>query len=466
MRENEKDMEKRENAVNEELLKEVLCEYAAREPEVFDRERGEDAQEPGVRLNRRMKRTFWYYGGGRRKIFASGGICAAAALLAAGIYGMQVRQGQEQKKDRNMALADSVPQDADNVQYEVYMDHYGEEAVFSYTNAQNESRTVGALPEQLAVLREESWDALSVHTDTETAIRNSNYQNFGYLCADGEGRIYYSDLTERAVYMSNEDGSGRTKLADGAGNYLQEKDGNLYYTALDEDGAIMRLNIATKEKTVLMDAPHGEFLLTEEGLLINAENGVLLLDYEGGDARIIEAMSGMDWQPALFTASDGTILFNAVQGTDASYYLRGYLLCYDKNKEEVLYLGQGMMRPLLAGSYLLAIKGESVKEASLHVMDMAAGTDTDLGVWPYDGFVSDGNAVYYTRGGMLCRFRDGENEEIMNLHEQESGLMGQAPDRYLYLAGDYLYWLSRRQVIEDGKVTEVFYEWHSTSIAE
>lgn len=466
MRENEKDMEKRENAVNEELLKEVLCEYAAREPEVFDRERGEDAQEPGVRLNRRMKRTFWYYGGGRRKIFASGGICAAAALLAAGIYSMQVRQGQEQKKDRNMALADSVPQDADNVQYEVYMDHYGEEAVFSYTNAQNESRTVGALPEQLAVLREESWDALSVHTDTETAIRNSNYQNFGYLCADGEGRIYYSDLTERAVYMSNEDGSGRTKLADGAGNYLQEKDGNLYYTALDEDGAIMRLNIATKEKTVLMDAPHGEFLLTEEGLLINAENGVLLLDYEGGDARIIEAMSGMDWQPALFTASDGTILFNAVQGTDASYYLRGYLLCYDKNKEEVLYLGQGMMRPLLAGSYLLAIKGESVKEASLHVMDMAAGTDTDLGVWPYDGFVSDGNAVYYTRGGMLCRFRDGENEEIMNLHEQESGLMGQAPDRYLYLAGDYLYWLSRRQVIEDGKVTEVFYEWHSTSIAE
>lgn len=466
MRENEKDMEKRENAVNEELLKEVLCEYAAKEPEVFDRERGEDAQEPGVRLNRRMKRTFWYYGGGRRKIFASGGICAAAALLAVGIYGMQVRQGQEQKKDRNMALADSVPQDADNVQYEVYMDHYGEEAVFSYTNAQNESRTVGALPEQLAVLREESWDALSVHTDTETAIRNSNYQNFGYLCADGEGRIYYSDLTERAVYMSNEDGSGRTKLADGAGNYLQEKDGNLYYTALDEDGAIMRLNIATKEKTVLMDAPHGEFLLTEEGLLINAENGVLLLDYEGGDARIIEAMSGMDWQPALFTASDGTILFNAVQGTDASYYLRGYLLCYDKNKEEVLYLGQGMMRPLLAGSYLLAIKGESVKEASLHVMDMAAGTDTDLGVWPYDGFVSDGNAVYYTRGGMLCRFRDGENEEIMNLHEQESGLMGQAPDRYLYLAGDYLYWLSRRQVIEDGKVTEVFYEWHSTSIAE
>lgn len=466
MRENEKDMEKRENAVNEELLKEVLCEYAAREPEVFDRERGEDAQEPGVRLNRRMKRTFWYYGGGRRKIFASGGICAAAALLAAGIYGMQVRQGQEQKKDRNMALADSVPQDADNVQYEVYMDHYGEEAVFSYTNAQNESRTVGALPEQLAVLREESWDALSVHTDTETAIRNSNYQNFGYLCADGEGRIYYSDLTERAVYMSNEDGSARTKLADGAGNYLQEKDGNLYYTALDEDGAIMRLNIATKEKTVLMDAPHGEFLLMEEGLLINAENGVLLLDYEGGDARIIEAMSGMDWQPALFTASDGTILFNAVQGTDASYYLRGYLLCYDKNKEEVLYLGQGMMRPLLAGSYLLAIKGESVKEASLHVMDMAAGTDTDLGVWPYDGFVSDGNAVYYTRGGMLCRFRDGENEEIMNLHEQESGLMGQAPDRYLYLAGDYLYWLSRRQVIEDGKVTEVFYEWHSTSIAE
>lgn len=466
MRENEKDMEKRENAVNEELLKEVLCEYAAREPEVFDRERGEDAQEPGVRLNRRMKRTFWYYGGGRRKIFASGGICAAAALLAAGIYSMQVRQGQEQKKDRNMALADSVPQDADNVQYEVYMDHYGEEAFFSYTNAQNESRTVGALPEQLAVLREESWDALSVHTDTETAIRNSNYQNFGYLCADGEGRIYYSDLTERAVYMSNEDGSGRTKLADGAGNYLQEKDGNLYYTALDEDGAIMRLNIATKEKTVLMDAPHGEFLLTEEGLLINAENGVLLLDYEGGDARIIEAMSGMDWQPALFTASDGTILFNAVQGTDASYYLRGYLLCYDKNKEEVLYLGQGMMRPLLAGSYLLAIKGESVKEASLHVMDMAAGTDTDLGVWPYDGFVSDGNAVYYTRGGMLCRFRDGENEEIMNLHEQESGLMGQAPDRYLYLAGDYLYWLSRRQVIEDGKVTEVFYEWHSTSIAE
>lgn len=464
MRKNEKGMEKGENAVNDKLLKEVLCEYAAREPEAFDRERGEDVQEPGVRLNRRMKRTFWYYGGGRKKIFASGCICAAAALLAAGIYGMQARQ--EQKKDRNITLADSVPQDADNVQYEVYMNHYGEEAVFSYASAQNESRTVGALPEEIAVLPEESWDGFSVHTDTETAIRNSNYQNFGYLCADGEGRIYYSDLTERAVYMSNEDGSGRTKLADGAGNYLQEKDGNLYYTALDEDGAIMRLNIATKEKTVLMDAPHGEFLLTEEGLLINAESGVLLLDYEGGDAWIIEAMSGMDWQPALFTASDGTILFNAVQGTDAGYYLRGYLLCYDKSREEVLYLGQGMMRPLLAGSYLLAIKGESVKEASLHVMDMAAGTDTDLGVWPYDGFVSDGDAVYYTRGGMLGRFRDGVNEEIMNLHEQESELMGQAPERYLYLAGDYLYWLSRRQVTEDGKVTEVFYEWHSTRIAE
>ena len=263
-----------------------------------------------------------------------------------------------------------------------------------------------------------------------------------------------------------EDGSGRVKLADGAGNYLQERDGNLYYTALDEGGAIMRLNIATKEKTVLMDVPHGEFLLTEEGLLINAESGVQLLSYEGGETRTIEALSGMDWQPALFTVSDGTVLFNAVQGTDVSYYLRGYLLCYDQNKEEVSYLGQTMMRPLLAGNYLLAIKGESVKEASLHVMDLAAGTDTDLGVWPYDGFVSDGDAVYYTRGGMLGRFRNGVNEEIMNLHEQESELMGQAPDRYLYLAGDYLYWLSRRQVIEDGKVVEVFYEWHSTNLAK
>lgn len=465
MAEKGKNMEKRENAVNEELLKEVLGEYAQRGSEAFGQEQGENEQEPGKRMGGRMKRTFWYYGGGRKKIFTIGGVCAAsAALLSAGIWGMQSGRGPAQKNDMDLVSTDLAPQDADHAQYQVYMNQYGEEATFSYASAQSQNSAEEGLPEEIAVLRKEEWSGLSVRTDRETAIRNSNYQNFGYLCADGRGKIYYSDLTEHAIYMSNEDGSGREKLADGAGKYLQEKDGNLYYTALDEDGVIMCLNIASKEKTVIMDAPHGEFRLTGEGLLINAENGVLLLGYEGGEAQIIEAMSGKEWQPALFTASDETVLFNAVQGTNVNYYLKGYLLSYDKTKEEVSYLGQMMMRPLLAGDYLLAVKGESVKQASLHVVDLAAGTDTDLGVWPFDGFTSDGTAVYYTRGGMLGRYRDGENEEIMDLHEQESELMGQLPDRHLYLAGDYLYWLCTRQVVEEGEVVEIFYEWHSTNI--
>lgn len=259
-------------------------------------------------------------------------------------------------------------------------------------------------------------------------------------------------------------GFAASQRRSGAGNYLQERDGCLYYTALDEDGVIMRLNIATGEKTVVMDEPHGEFILTNEGMLINAESGVLLLNYDGREQRRIEAMSDKEWSPALFTASEELLIFNAVQEADINYYLEGYLLCYDKNREEVSYLGQVMMRPLLAGDYLLAVKGESFKEASLHVMDMAAGTDTDLGVWPYDGFVSDGYTVYYTRGGMLCRFRDGKSEELMNLNDQESELMGQAPNRYLYLAGDYLYWLSERHMAEDQKVVEVFYEWHRLKI--
>lgn len=468
MREDERSMEKRENAVNEELLKEVLGEYAERGSAVFGREQGEYEQEPGKRINGRMKRTFWYYGGGRKKIFTIGSVCAAAAvvMLSAGIWSMQSGRGQDQKNDMDLALTDSAPQDADHAQYQVYMNHYGEEATFSYASAQSQNRTEDGLPEEIAVLRGEDWSGLSARTDRETAVQNSNYQNFGYLCADGRGKIYYSDLTEHALYMSNEDGSGREKLADGAGYYLQEKDGNLYYIAIDEGGVIMCLNIAAKEKTIIMDAPHGEFLLTEEGLLINAENGVLLLGYEGGEAQIIAAMSDKDWQPALFTASDDLVLFNAVQGTDVNYYLQGYLLCYNKTKEEVSYLGQVMMRPLLAGDYLLAVKGESMKQASLHVMDLTAGTDTDLGVWPFDGFTSDGTSVYYTRGGMLGRYQDGVNEEILDLHEQESELMGQCPDRYLYLAGDYLYWLCRRQVIEGEEVVETFYEWHSINMTE
>lgn len=468
MRENEKSMEKRENAVNEELLKEVLGEYVQRGSEAFGQETGENEQEPGKRIGGRMKRTFWYYGGGRKKIFTICGVCAASAvaLLSAGIWSMQSGRGQDQKSGMDLVVTDSAPQDADHAQYQVYMNQYGEEATFSYASTQNQNRTEEGLPEEIAVLRGEDWSGLSSHTDRETAIRNSNYQNFGYLCADGRGKIYYSDLTEHAIYMSNEDGSGREKLTDGAGNYLQEKDGNLYYTALDEGGVIMCLNIAAKEKTVIMDAPHGEFLLTGEGILINAESGVLLLGYEGGEAQIIEAMSDKDWKPALFTASDEMVLFNAVQGTNVNYYLQGYLLSYNKTKEEVSYLGQVMMRPLLAGDYLLAVKGESMKQASLHVMDLAAGTDTDLGVWPFDGFTSDGTAVFYTRGGLLGRYQDGVNEEILDLHEQESELMGQCPERYLYLAGDYLYWLCRRQVVEGGEVVEIFYEWHSINMTQ
>lgn len=468
MRENEKSMEKRENAVNEELLKEVLGEYAERGSEAFGQEQSENEQEPGKRINGKMKRTFWYYGGGRKKIFMIGGICAASAalLLSAGIWGMQSGRGRDQKNDTDLVLTEPAPQDADYAQYQVYMNHYGEEATFSYASAQSQNRTEGELPEEIAVLRGEDWSGLSACTDRETAIRNSNYQNFGYLCTDGRGKIYYSDMTEHAIYMSNEDGSGQEKLTDGAGNYLQERDGNLYYTAIDEGGVIMCLNIAAKEKTVIMDAPHGEFLLTGEGLLINAENGVLLLGYEGGEAQIIGAMSDKDWQPALFTASDEVVLFNAVQGRNVNYYLQGYLLCYNRTKEEVSYLGQVMMRPLLAGNYLIAVKGESAKQASLHVMDLAAGTDTDLGVWPFDGFTSDGTVVFYTRGGMLGRYQDGVNEEIMDLHEQESELMGRCPERSLYLAGDYLYWLCRRQVTDDQGEAEVFYEWHSVKIFE
>lgn len=467
MREDEKSMEKRENAVNEELLKEVLGEYAQRGSEAFGQEQGENEQEPGERLELRMNRTLWYYGGGRKKILAICGVCAASAaalLLAFGIRGMQAGRGQKSHTD--MAMSESGAQDEADVQYEVYMDYYGEGATLSYASAQSQSKTEGVLPEEMAALPELQGGALGIRTDAETAVRNSNYQNFGYLCTDGRGMIYYSDMTERAIYASREDGSGRVKLADGAGYYLQERDGSLYYIALDEGSAIMRLNMATGEKTVVMDEPHGEFILTDEGLLVNAESGVLLLGYEGGEAQIIEAMSDKDWQPALFTASDEMVLFNAVQGTDVAYYLQGHLLCYDRSREEVFYLGRQMMRPLLAGDWLLAVKGECKNGASLHVMDLAAGTDTDLGVFPYDGFVSDGTVVYYTRGGLLGRYQDGVNEEILDLHEQESELMGRCPDRYLYLAGDYLYWLCRRQVIEGEEVAEIFYEWHCINMTE
>lgn len=475
---NMKNYEKKDNPMDDMLLKEALSEYAERELTMLEREtnalyesaampsEGESASKAGTRLDKKMKRTFWYYGGGGKRLFAIGSVCAAAAalLLGLGIWNMQT--GRDRENGADVASSDLKTRDNADMQYEVYMDYYGEGATLSYASAQSQSKTEGVLPEEMAALPELQGGALGIHTDAETAVRNSNYKNFGYLCTDGRGMIYYSDMTERAIYASREDGSGRVKLADGAGYYLQERDGNLYYIALDEGSAIMRLNIATGEKTIVMDEPHGEFILTDEGLLVNAESGVLLLGYEGGEAQIIEAMSDKDWQPALFTASDEMVLFNAVQGTDVNYYLQGHLLCYDRSREEVFYLGRQMMRPLLAGDWLLAVKGESKNGASLHVMDLAAGTDTDLGVWPYDGFVSDGTVVYYTRGGLLGRYQDGVNEEILNLHEQESELMGQCPDRYLYLAGDYFYWLCRRQVIEGEEVAEIFYEWHCINMTE
>lgn len=459
MKENEKSMEKRENAVNDELLKEVLGEYAERGSEAFGQEQGENAARPGERMTGRMKRTFWYYGGGRKKMIAIAGACAASAvalLLAVGIWNIRSGRGGDQKSGMDITMTNPEESCKDNTQYEVYMNYYGEGTTISYANAQSQSGTSYILPEEISSLPKKAWSELSIYTDAETAIRNSNYKNFGYLCADGRGKIYYSDMAEHAIYMSNEDGSGLVKLTDGAGNYLQERDGKLYYTALDEGGAIMCLDIATREKKLIMDEPHGEFLLTEEGLLVNAQDGVLLLSYEQGEVNRITAMSDKDWQPALFTASEESVLFNAVQGADVNYYIQGYLLFYDRAEEEVFYMGQVMLRPLLAGNYLLAVKGESMKEASLHVMDMAAGTDTDLGVWPYDDFVSDGTAVYYTRGVMLCKFVNGESREIMNLHELEGRTSTDGTSRYLYLAGDYLYWM-----------TEVrgAYEWHSVNIS-
>ncbi|MCM1538591.1 MAG: DUF5050 domain-containing protein [bacterium] len=455
----------------EQIVKEVLGEYASQELRALGKEQEEDGAEPGARMDDRMSRTFRYYNEGKKKRLVICGACAAsvaaaALLIGIGIGNIRTVREQDQRSGADAARAESAGRDTENMQYEVYMNHYGEGATLSYASAQNQNRTADGLPEEIAALETMEWSGASMHTDAQTAVRNSNYKNFGYLCADGRGTVYYSDLMQRAVYMSGEDGSGCVKLSDGAGNYLQEKDGVLYYNALDEGGAVVCLNVSTGEKRVLTDEPHGEFVLTERGVLVNAESGVKLLSYDGSSAQTLDAMSGRGWEPALFTVSGETILFNAVQGTDVNYYLQGHLLCYDGSKEEVFYVGQVMMRPLLAGDYLLALKGESAKQASLHVMDMAAGTDTDLGVWPYDGFVSDGDTVYYTRGGMLCRFRGGENREIMNLHEQESELMGEAPDRYLYLAGDYLYWMSQRQVVEDGEVVEVFYEWHNVKIEE
>ncbi len=450
------------NKKETEWLKEVLGDYAEKELEnmegIDDKAGGgEDARKPGARLDTKMKRMFWYYGGGRRKLIAAAGVfvsLAAVLLLGYGIHGMQARRGR------------TPDIDTAGVKQEVYMDYYGEEAAIPDSEVMSQGTKDGSAPTELAELPFRQWSDLKIHTDADQAVRNSNYKSYGYLCTGDNGMIYFTDMEERAIYGSRADGSGRIRLADGAGNYLQERDGNLYYVALDEGRAIMRLNIASKEKTVLFDKPHGEFVLTDEGLLVNAEGGVFLLGYDDGAVHTIEAMPNTDWQPALFTVSEDYILFNAVQAADAAYYMQGYLLGYDRTGQEVSYLGNTMMRPLAAGDYLIAVTGSSYKESTLHVMDMMSGTDTDLGVWPYDGFVSDGKSVYYTRGKMLCRYRDGVNEELIRLDEYEGGDAEGSPNRYLFLAGEYLYWMTEVQITEDGELKETIYEWHSISLTE
>lgn len=209
---------------------------------------------------------------------------------------------------------------------------------------------------------------------------NSNRLNWGYLTADEEGKIYYMDFTEGAVFCASPEGENKEVFYEGTGRSLQVSGEYLYLK--NDNAGLVRIRLDSGEVEPVWVEACGDFIILQDAIYISTPDGLVRAQSDGSESEIIRSE---ETDVTSLTGGEGTfLLYNAIKGEDIAFYFEGHLLCWYGGKE--YYVEEKAIYPLLAGNWLSV---HDLRTASRHVWDMKTGTDTDLGAYAQQA-VSDG----------------------------------------------------------------------------
>lgn len=284
-------------------------------------------------------------------------------------------------------------------------------------------------PEAFSGMAVRDWTELDCGADREDSIRNSNMLNLGYLTFDEEGHIFFSDLNGTGIYMSGPKGENRQQLCETTGSLLQVAADWLYFSDESEIG-IKRISVKTGETENVREEACGEYLLVDDKLYINGQEGFSCAGLDGTEPVVLRSN-----EPEMVSyTTDGTFwMGNAINGTDVSWFWRGYLLGYDMFLNQLYYIGEGATYPLIVGNWISVF---DVVTATRHVWKIDTKEDVDLKVYAQKA-VGDGEKLYYAKkesqGCVICSW-DGKSEsELLQTGADEVS--------YLYLSEEMLYWI-------------------------
>lgn len=254
----------------------------------------------------------------------------------------------------------------------------------------------GAEPENggMDSLEKIDWKDLQIYTDEAMSRENSNRLNWGYLTADEEGKIYYMDFTEGAVFCASPEGENKEVFYEGTGRSLQVSGEYLYLK--NDNAGLVRIRLDSGEVEPVWVEACGNFIILQDVIYISTPDGLVKAQLDGSESEIIRAE---ETDVTSLTGGEGTFLmYNAIKGEDIAFYFEGHLLCRYEGKE--YYVEEKAIYPLLAGNWLSV---HDIRTSTRHVWDMETGTDTDLGAYAQQA-VSDGKKSFsYKTGQSIFR---------------------------------------------------------------
>lgn len=289
-----------------------------------------------------------------------------------------------------------------------------------------EAQAAEDIEKRIRALEVRTWqDICGESISAEEAMLNSARENSGYLTWSGNGeRVFYSDLSANKIYACTAEGEEKICLYESAGWHLQVKDGWLY-VKVDTGNKIVRINCETGEALDVFTEPCGEFFFLRDQMYISTAEGFCAYNEEDGS----RTYCGQELEMANVQLCQDTVLANAVNGEDVSFFMKGYLLGFDMAEELFFLVKENALWSVAAGDWLSFFDLES---RTRHVLNRVTGEDGDLGV--YASYVaSDGASLYY-------QDKDGQ---IYCWDGQKATALVPAEDtvQYFFLTPTHLYWM-------------------------
>lgn len=266
-------------------------------------------------------------------------------------------------------------------------------------------------------------EEISFSLNEEESIQNSNLARFGYLTATGDGRIYYTQLDENAIYVANGDGSGQKQICDEAGMCLQVEGDYLYYRSYQ--GGIRRIHTESFKVETLIEENTGEFIIENGLIYINAPEGFTVYSLDGTKQEVLFD----EYEPVLINSSGENVWFMRSSSDDISVFLEGYLMIYNLENKELHTFAENVRFPMLSGSYLSYV---DTNTWSRRILDTSTGEQIDLGIYA-ESAVGNGKDLYFVNNRAIMHW-DGERLVVFQELEKNAGITS-----YLYLSEEHLY---------------------------